>query len=364
MKKRSMAILALSLVLVLALLLSACPSSTPEPTPTPTPTPTPETPKPVELSIAHGFPPQSPEGQITNKWAEKIAEDSNGLLTARVYGGSTLLTVPELLDGVMAGTADIVYGPVVKPEGFELSASLNFILTACDTHTAVKVYEDLCKQFPEAVANEFKDVKVLWLTPTVPQNIFLAKKKVQTMGDMKGVQVRVPSKECGTLIERLGGTPVYMTSADMAVAIEKGTIDGIVVMDSAIQAYKFPSSIVKYRLTMESGSFGVPTPFFLAMHPDSYNQLHPDFQKVIDDSLEWGRQLTIETWASLQVDAEAWFEDGGGEFIYLSPEEEAKWLAVRDGVQEEAMKVLDEKGLPGTEVLQLIHERLEYYASQ
>jgi TRAP-type C4-dicarboxylate transport system substrate-binding protein len=303
------------------------------------------------------FPPQALEGQVADRWAEKIAEDTNGLLTVRVYAGNTLLTAPELIDGVKAGAADMSFGLVYKPEGFEISAALPFILTAPDSYSALEVYNKLWQQFPDVLGNEWKDVKLVFSGCTVPQYFFFREKKVQTTADLKGLQIRVPSAELGTMVDRLGGTSAYMSSADMAVGLEKGTVDGNTGQLTVVLAYKL--SMLKYCLKISNSSFGVPTPNFMIMNKDTWNSLSPDIQKAIDDSSQWGQQLISELWTQAEQDAITYIEGYGGEFVYLSPEEEAKWLAVRDQVQDEAMKALDEKGIPGTEVLQFIRENLK-----
>jgi len=287
-----------------------------------------------------------------------MAEDTNGLLTIRVYAGSTLISPPpELIDGVIAGVADMSFGLVYKPEGFEISAVLPFTLTAVDSYAAVEVYNKIWEQYPDIMGNEWKNVKVVFSGCTVPQWLFFRNKKVESMADMAGLQIREPSAELGSMISQLGGTPVYMSSADMAMGLEKGTVDGCTSQIPAVLAYKMES--IKYCMKMQTGSMGVPCPNFVIMNLDTWNSLDPYYQKAIDDSSEWGQKLISDLWTQAETDAIAYMEGYGAEFYYLSPEEEAKWMTIRDGVQDEAMKVLDEKGLPATEILQFMRDNLK-----
>jgi TRAP-type C4-dicarboxylate transport system substrate-binding protein len=341
MKKRSMVIMALSLLVVLALLLSACPSSKPT--------------EAIELSLATMFPPQALEGQVADRFAEKIAEETNGLLTIRVYAVNTLLVAPELIDGVKAGVADMSFGLVYKPEGLEISAALPFILTAPDAYSAGEILAGIFEQFPDQMNKEWGGVKLISAGTTVPQYFFFREKKVESSADLKGLQIRVPSAELGKMVDLIGGTSAYMSSADMAVALEKGTVDGNTGQIAVVLAYKL--EMLKYCLKVRNGSWGVPAPNFLIMNQDTWNNLDPYYQKAIDDNREWVNQLTMDLWTQAEENATAYMEEYGAEFYYLSPEEEAKWLAIRDQVQDEAMKALDEKGIPGTEVLQYIKIR-------
>ena len=52
--------------------------------------------------------------------------------------------------------------------------------------------------------------KVLWLMPTNLQHLFLAKKKVTTMADFKGLNLRAVSGLAGKVITALGASGVSM----------------------------------------------------------------------------------------------------------------------------------------------------------
>jgi TRAP-type C4-dicarboxylate transport system substrate-binding protein len=303
------------------------------------------------------FPPAALEGQVADRWAEKIAEDTNGLLTARVYPANTLVTAPEAVSGVKAGVADMSYGLPYKPEGMEISSAMPFLNTASDAYEGQEIINKVFEQFSDRMNQEWGGVKLISAGCTVPQYFFFREKKLEKADDFKGLQIRVPSAELGTTVDNLGGTSVYMSSADNAVALEKGTVDGCTAQIAYVLAYKL--EVLKYCLKLNKGSFGVPSPAFMVMNLDTYNSLSPDLQKAVDDSREWTQQLTCDLWTQAEDDAIAYMEGYGAEFIYLSPEEEAKLLAIRDQVQDEAMKALDEKGIPGTEVLQFIRDNLK-----
>jgi len=59
--------------------------------------------KPIDLRLAHMFPVVSPSHQLVENWAKKIATDSNGRLTIRIFPVNTLLAAPEIYDGVAKG---------------------------------------------------------------------------------------------------------------------------------------------------------------------------------------------------------------------------------------------------------------------
>jgi TRAP-type C4-dicarboxylate transport system substrate-binding protein len=313
--------------------------------------------KPIELRLAHMFPVTSPSGVHIENWAKKIASDSNGRLTIRIFPGNTLIAGPELYDGVARGVSDLSFGIRYKPEGYVLGAAIPFILGAPDTQTAGRIYDEIWKKFPKVMADEWKEVKVLWLAPTQVQTI-ITKKLVRTIEDMKGLQIRVPSRELGDLMKDLGATPVFMSMADFVIGIEKGTVDGVASQPGGIYENKLAGK-VRYALDL---SLGVPTPMMVIINWDSYNNLLSDLKSVIDKNCEYGKEGTTKVWSDLLEEAKKYFKAEGIEWIQLSREEKARWIPIIENSRDRVGKTLDGKGYPGTEVIRFIRERVEYYA--
>jgi TRAP-type C4-dicarboxylate transport system substrate-binding protein len=301
------------------------------------------------------FPPQSTEAKVYEEWANKIAADSSGVLSVRLYPAGTLIAPPDILEGVKSGVADIGSGFALKPEGHEISNFLSFAMAAPDIESAARAYDVLWDKLPDAMADEWKEYKVLWLAPTVPQTLWFRDKEVKTLEDMKGLQLRVPNRDLAKLITEFGATPTSMSAADLAIGLEKGTVDGATNTWPSTVANKMK---LQYAVELQTGSFGIATPLFVVMNQSSYEKLDPALQEVIDDSLMWGREKTIATWGTAQQDAYTAFEKGGGKYITLAPEEEAKWFETYLRVQAESAKELDAKGIPGTQILETLQQAL------
>jgi TRAP-type C4-dicarboxylate transport system substrate-binding protein len=313
--------------------------------------------KPIELRLAHMFPVASPSHQHIENWAKKIAADSNGQLTIRIFPVNTLLNAPEIYDGVANGAADIGFSFRYKPENYTLGVTFPFILGAPNTYVAGRVYDDVWKKFPKQMAEDWKEVKILWLAPSMFQAI-QTKKAVRRLEDIKGMQIRVPSKELGDLMKDLGATPVFMSTADFVIGIEKGTVDGAVIQPGAVHDNKLGGKI-KFILEL---SLGVPMPVMAIMNKDSFNKLPPDLQSIIDKSCEFGKEGTAKFWAEAYENALKYYKAEGVEVVRLSPEEKARWVPIIERARDRVGADLDAKGVPGTEIVRFIRERIEYYA--
>jgi TRAP-type C4-dicarboxylate transport system substrate-binding protein len=314
--------------------------------------------KPVELRLAHMFPVGATSHKHIEQWANKIATDSNGRLTIRIFPVGTLIAAPpEIYSGVAKGVADLGLTFRYKPEGYGIGVTFPFIMGAPDTVTATRIYDDLWKKFPKQMGEEWKEVKILYLTASMPQYL-IARKTLRRLEDIKGLQIRVPSREMGDLIKELGATPVYMSTPDFMIGIEKGTVDGAVLIFEAIPDNKLGGRI-KYVVTH---SLGVPTPVGVFMNKDSFNSLPADLQKVIENSCEWGKEDMLRYWSAGYENAKKYCQAEGIELISLSPEERTKFNTIIERTRDKVGADLDAKGYPGTEIVRFIRERAEHYA--
>jgi TRAP-type transport system periplasmic protein len=312
--------------------------------------------KVIELRLAHMFPLGSPSAIHMERWGEKLATESKGRLKIRIFPVNTLLPAPEIFDGVARGAADIGFSFRYLPKAYAIGATMPFILGAPDSYTASKVYDDLWKKFPKVMNEEWKQARVLWLAASSPQMLH-TKKLVRTPEDMKGLQIRVPSKEMGDTIKDMGGAPAFMPTADFVVAIEKGTVDGATIHPEAVHDNKIGGK-VKYCLDI---SLGCPTPVQMTMNHDAYNKLPADLKSVIDKSCQWGKDGTNKFWDEAFDKVKPYFKETGVEIVNLTPAEKARWVTILSHARDRVGKELDAKGLPGTEIVQYIRERLKAY---
>ena len=64
---------------------------------------------PIELRFATFIPPTDVYAVNLGNWAEELEQRTNGRVKVTFYHGQSLLKVPEILDGVAAGTADMAF---------------------------------------------------------------------------------------------------------------------------------------------------------------------------------------------------------------------------------------------------------------
>jgi len=302
----------------------------------------------AQLTLSH----MAPAGSILDKqlaaWAEKVKNNSNGNLNIRIFPGATLINPFETFSGVEKGIADMGSSYRYSRAGAELTGLFSMYLAGVpDSASGSRIVAEVWKKFPE-FRKEWETVKVLWINSSGPA-VVATTKPVRTMADLKGLELRVPVPEAADTLKLLGGTPVSMTSADMVIGMKKGTVHGGLVFKEAIESFKLPVNYVTEFGMYQSSNW------FLVMNLNSWNKLSPDLRKVIDDSLEWGRNESIKAFDTADASAVEYGKKEGMEFIKLSAEEQAKWFEIVDTNNRKHAAVLDAKGYPATKVLEFVN---------
>ncbi len=98
-----------------------------------------------------------------------------------------------------------------------------------------------------------------------PFQVIWGRKKLTSLADIKGLKLRVTSVEEGEFIRRFGGTPITMNPADVAAALDRGVVDGVLTASSGggitwkdllHWRYGFPTSFVNSTFVINRADDG------------------------------------------------------------------------------------------------------------
>jgi len=190
-----------------------------------------------------------------------------------------------------------------------------------------------------------------------PGHFHLAKKPVRVLEDLAGLKIRAATPMLTNMVKTLGAIPVGIPAPDTYTALERGTVDGTIFPWEAIQGFKL-AEVLKHHAVV--GLYVAP--LFTFMNQKKYDSLSPDLRKVIDDlSGAWGAEFTGTVWDRNEqhgIDAAR----KAGATIYTVPQEERqRWAARLKPVEEEWLKGLEAKGLPGRQLLSDLREAIKRY---
>lgn len=288
--------------------------------------------------------------QVYNPFAEAVAAGTNGEVTIKQYMGGELGPGPaDQYSRVVDGLADIAFSlPGHTASNFPktLLTELPGVIEA-DTGTA-KIVANTDK-----LADEYKRVVLLGLWNNAPNLLLMGSKPVRTLEDLKGMKIRVPSRNAGLVVEAWGGSPVSMPAPEIYNAIQTGVLDGAMIDATALSAFKLGEVTGSITQGMETSI----SDFFLIMNRDSFDDLTEEQQQVVLDA---GKQAALNgsaAWNGVAATAlEAFAATEGKEVITLSPEEAAKFNEASAPVVAKVIADADAEGLEATAFVEALKQ--------
>ena len=273
--------------------------------------------EPVKLSYAN-FPPAPtfPCVQM-ERWKTEVEKRTNGKVVIDTYPGGTLLGAKGMMDGVIAGQADIGnLCMAYQPGRFIVTNATSLPVGLPNAKVGSLVLWDLYNKYkPEA----FAKVKVLTVFTTAPTNI-MSKVPVRNLADIKGLDLRA-SGGAAQILGAWGANPVGMPMPATVEALQKGVVKGLYSSLEVMKDFKFAETC-KYVTKTDT----VIYPFAVVMNMDSWNALPKDVQKVMEDLGTEQAEWTGNYMDNHVKEAISWSKkEQKVEFIELSKSEKAEW---------------------------------------
>lgn len=193
---------------------------------------------------------------------EAFIDDVNvageGKIKLNFYHSGTLLKVKELVPGLEAGTADIIFHTTSHTTGswpIMGGPSLPFIFKSdWDMNEKLKIGQPLFNLI-QKVMMEKHGIVFLAFGAIPSQYLWTAKKPVRTPEDLKGMIIRVGGEAEAEAIKALGASPVFMPSGELYEALQRGIIDGLVAYPGTIGGRAL-YEVLKYCTKIPLSAYG------------------------------------------------------------------------------------------------------------
>ena len=151
-----------------------------------------------------------------------------------------------------------------------------------------KLIADLHKKYPAMEAEYSKYGKLLGHQAMAPMHL-LTKKPVRTLADFKGMKIKATPAYI-PLLHELGAEAVMMSMFDCYLALQKGTIDGILAPLDTLVPLKF-IEVVKSITMLDLTYAAQPGP---VMSLKTWSKLPPDIQKVFENNAQFYSDETLK----------------------------------------------------------------------
>lgn len=279
-----------------------------------------QTQSPIRLKAISMYPKDALWNSFPLKWMEKVNKATSGKLEISFIGGPEIVSPFEALTPVGKGTYDIVFGtpafhfPVV-PDGI----SSNFTRASLQDQRKAGLLDIVDPKYRQKA-----NVTVIGFCAGGTKGITLLKKRISTLDDFKGLRLRtlplwIPATK------QLGASPVTLSLPEVYSALEKGIVDGLmVVMDSTIYENGW-YEVLKYIV--------LPTTYYqtcdyILMNTNRFDALPKEYQKLFVDTIK-EMEPEIYAYYSQATEVEIKRAVGKGlEIIQLSPQDAKKYYDI------------------------------------
>lgn len=211
-------------------------------------------------------------------WLKAVEADSNGTLKFETYFNETLTKGAQAWMSVKNGIADLAWNTMAVLPGMNPLCRVVTLpaFPAADPMQASRVAWRLYET-QESISRPFQDNKILALFMSDVDNL-VTRKPVRTMEDLKGLKIRTIAGPSVDMLKALGAVPVVMPMPDVYMALQKGTLDGVMADWEPIEGFRF-YEVAPHITTNTPFSYSL---FTLIMNKRKYDSLPAEAQAAID----------------------------------------------------------------------------------
>ncbi|RPI10661.1 MAG: DctP family TRAP transporter solute-binding subunit [Zetaproteobacteria bacterium] len=180
----------------------------------------------TEFRLSNQMPPSHHMSKAIVLFADKVKEYSKGAVEVKLFDSAQLFKDTEIVEALQDGLVEAGLVPVNKWSG---------MIPAADVFEMPFIFQDLSsiKKFLAAGAGDLlesefekKSVKTLFWVDYGYIQFFNNKRPLTKPDDFKGLKMRTFSKGDADTLRALGAAPTVMSSSEMYMALQRGTVDG------------------------------------------------------------------------------------------------------------------------------------------
>ena len=269
----------------------------------------------TEFRLSNQLPPSHHISKGLLLFAGKVKEYSKGAVEVKLFDSGQLFKDTEIVEGLQEGLVESGLVPVNKWSG---------MVPAADVFEMPFIYKDLTsiKKFIDAGAGDLLDkefqkraVKTLFWVDYGYIQFFNNTRPLTKPEDFKGLTMRSFSSGDADTLKALGAAPTVMSSAEMYMALQRGTVDGATTGMPAAVSRK----VHEVQKFMTEANY-TTAQFVVQANLKWWEKLPQDQRDAI---LKAGREA--EEWirgaiAQSEKDAEAVIRKAGMQIHQLTPE--------------------------------------------
>ncbi len=224
----------------------------------------------------------------TEVFAKRVEEATKGQVKIQFFYNSQLSPVPQGLDAIRKGVADLWSGS--STWGGTIPESdviwLPFGFRGAEHAMHVMRETEVGKIFDEAYKKQGAHVLMYWPSGGM---VFISKKPVRSVDDVRGLKLRFSYAIWKSWYKRMDASPVNLAVAEQYEGLMRGTADATIYPDYTITTYKF-DEVCKY---VTEPAIVDPGLCYVLINNEKWNSLPADVRKAIEKVVAETEKETI-----------------------------------------------------------------------
>ena len=319
--------------------------------------------KPIVLTYSSGYAESLSLTLPDRWWAAEVEKRTGGRVKIEFYWSEALAKIPESLDAVKSGIADIAYfNSNMFGAKLPLSQVSTLLYLSDKPDITSLALMDMYRNF-QPLRDEYEknnNIHVINFTATTPC-IFGTRTPWRNLEAFKGKKIRTAPGLEGPMAD-VGATPVTIAWGEIYQALERGVIDAYTgTMWDLAGIGKFHER-APYLLDVGLGVYGLGASH---INKDVWNKLPNDIKKIMEETasdavLKQGQLFMENDKRIYEV-----YKKAGVKTVIFSKEDKEKFQKLSvPKMWDKWIASMEEKGLPGKKCFEEYQKAIKKYESK
>ncbi|MEO0916534.1 MAG: C4-dicarboxylate TRAP transporter substrate-binding protein [Pseudomonadota bacterium] len=281
---------------------------------------------------------------------KRLAENGNYRMDWQESYGGSIVKPKGVLEGVSLGLGDIGIVTTIfhssKLPSQAISAVTPFV--APDARAVAKAVDEIAKEYP-TMQNEFAAQNQVYLATGVVLDTYqvFSKEPINSLADIEGAKVAGAGMNLRYLEGIEGAAGVRGGLTDFYNMLQTGLVDKAMLWPEAAKTFKI-AEVAPYMLRADLGAVNSKT---ITVNKDYWDGLPDEVKGVLQDVAVLYRDHVAGIAMDRAEASRQAFVDGGGTIVEMDPAERLAWAEAMPNIAAEWAANLDDKGEPGSDML-------------
>ena len=236
--------------------------------------------KSLTLRFAEQSPPKGVRPEVGKWMGAEIEKRTECRVKIEMHWGSSLVKRKEMLRGTMIGTCDIgTLNVAFHPAQLRTWGIFNTFMMGPSDPDVVTWVKRTCFDTVPAFNTELEkwNQRLITFFNYLPSALS-SRKPLTSIEQLKGQRMRAPSAWMLAMLKGVGATPVSMPWGEVYVALQRGTIDGVLTSLDSYYRYSIDEVAKHYLYNTRQWQ---PQPVLITINMDTWKRIDAKDQEII-----------------------------------------------------------------------------------